>query len=201
MMRPLVMDFREDTNVYDLSDQYLFGPALMVCPVTHAGAVSRKVYLPAGTEWYDFWTGKTCPGGQTIDAAAPIETEPLFVRAGSIIPYGPEIQYAMEKSDPIEIRVYRGANGSFTLYEDEGDNYDYEKGKFATIPISWNEATHTLEIGKRAGKFPGMLKERTFNVVWVSDDHGAGIASADRADAIVHYDGEPVEVVGPDSGN
>ena len=198
MMRPLIMDFGSDTNVVNLGDEYLFGQAILVCPVTQSNVTTRAVYLPAGPTWYDFWTGKSYPGGQTLEAAAPIEIMPLFVRAGSIIPYGPQIEYAMEKSDPIEIRVYRGANGSFTLYEDEGDNYNYEKGKFATIPISWNEATHTLEIGKRAGKFPGMLKERTFNVVWISDDHGAGIASADRPDAIVHYDGEPVEIVGPD---
>ena len=198
MMRPLVMDFRHDTNVYDIRDQYLFGPALMVCPVTRAGATNRSVYLPTGASWTDFWTGKTCSGGQTIDAAAPIETEPLFVRAGSILCYGPAIQYALEGDNPMELRVYRGADSKFTLYEDEGDNYDYEKGECATIPISWNEASHTLEIGKRTGEFPGMLKEHTLAIVWVSKEHGAGVAITDKPDAVVHYQGKAVTVICPE---
>jgi len=197
MMRPLVFDFRVDTNVFNISDQYLFGPALMPCPVTAAGATNRNVYLPSGTTWYDFWTGQTNAAGQTVRAAATIDTLPLYVRAGSIIPYGPAIQYAMQTNDPIEVRVYRGADGKFTLYEDEGDNYDYEKGKYATIPISWNEAQHTLEIGKRKGKFPGMLKERTFNIVWVSDGHGVEIPSTENPDAVVHYHGAAVKISGP----
>ncbi|HKI68499.1 MAG TPA: TIM-barrel domain-containing protein, partial [Verrucomicrobiae bacterium] len=189
MMRPLVMDFRGDTNVYDIANQYLFGPALMVCPVTHPGVTNRSVYLPAGTRWIDFWTGKALSGGQRIEAAAPIETGPLFVRAGSIIPYGPAVQYAMAKADPVELRVYRGANGHFTLYEDEGDNYDYEKGKYSTIPISWNDAAQTLAIGARQGSFPGMLKEHTFNIVWVSRNHGVGISSTEQPDTVIHYTG------------
>ena len=108
---------------------------------------------------------------------------------------GPFLQYSSEKpADPIELRVYRGADGKFTLYEDEGDTYDYEKGKYATIPISWNEAKQTLEIGKRTGEFPGMLKERTFNVVWVSKDHGAGLSITVMPDAVVHYNGKAVEL-------
>lgn len=197
MMRPLVMDFQSDTNGYNISDQYLFGPALMVCPVTHPGVANRNVYLPAGARWVDFWTGKGFAGGQTIDVAAPIETEPLFVRVGSILPYGPAIQYATQTNDPIELRVYRGANGRFTLYEDENDNYNYEKGKYATIPISWDEASHTLEIGKRKGDFPGMLKRRTFNIIWISDGHGVGISSTDRPDAVVHYHGAAIKISGP----
>jgi alpha-D-xyloside xylohydrolase len=198
MMRPLVMDFQTDTNVFNIADEYLFGPAILVCPVIQSNVTTRAVYLPAGTSWFDFWTGKNYSGGQKIAAAAPIQTEPLFVRAGSIIPYGPQIEYAMEKSDPIELRVYRGADGSFTLYEDEGDNYNYEKGKFATIPISWNEATRILEIGKRSGEFSGMLKERTFNIVWVSENHGAGISSTEMPDAIVHYNGDAMKISAPE---
>ena len=156
--------------------------------------MTREVYLPANANWFDFWTGKNYSGGQKIDAAAPIETEPLFVRAGSIIPYGPQIEYATQTNDPIELRVYRGADGKFTLYEDEGDNYNYEKGKFATIPISWNEATQTLEIGKRVGNFRGMLKARTFRIVWVSENHGAGISSTETPDTIVHYNGDAVKI-------
>ena len=167
----------------------------MVCPVTKAGAKTRSVYLPSGTSWTDFSSGKSYSGGQTVDAASPVATMPLFVRAGSIVPYGPDIQYAMEKSDPIELRVYPGADGSFALYEDEGDNYNYEKGVHAIIPISWSESTHTLRIGKREGNFPGMLKERTFKVVWVGPEHGAGIPVTDKPDAVVRYNGSAVKVV------
>jgi alpha-D-xyloside xylohydrolase len=197
MMRPLVMDFRSDTNVFNIPDQYLFGPALMVSPVIKAGATNRNVYLPSGANWVDFWTGKNYSGGQTIEAASPIETVPLFMRDGSIIPYGPAIEYAMETNDPIELRVYRGADGAFTLYEDEGDNYNYEKGKYATIPITWNESSHTLKIGKRAGKFLGMLKERTFRIVWVSSGHGIGVASTPTPDLTVTYNGSALQVSAP----
>jgi alpha-D-xyloside xylohydrolase len=194
LMRGLVMDFREDPKVHNISDQYMFGPALMAAPVTKPGAVSRKVYLPAGTIWTDFWTGKTYAGNQEIEAPSPIATMPLFVRAGSIIPYGPSVEYAMEKTDPIELRVYRGADGGFTLYEDEGDNYNYEKGAYATIPIAWNESTHTLKIGKRKGNFAGMPAEHTFRIVWVSPDHGTGIQSTDQADLVIRYRGEALAI-------
>lgn len=194
MMRPLVMDFQSDTNAFDIPDQYMFGPALMACPVTVAGATNRNVYLPSGTTWYDFWTGQTNSGGQTISAAAPINIMPIQVRAGSIVPYGPQIQYAMEDHDPIELRVYRGANGSFTLYDDEGDNYDYESGTYATIPITWNDTTQTLTIGARQGSYPGMLNARTFHIVWVSPNHGTGIGQTANPDAVVIYNGNLVQV-------
>jgi alpha-D-xyloside xylohydrolase len=195
-MRPLVMDFPKDPQVIGIGDQYLFGPSIMVTPVTTAGATNFSVYLPAANApWHDFWTGETLNGGQRVDAAAPVETVPLFVKPGSIIPMGPFLQYSSEKpADPIELRIYRGADGKFTLYEDEGDTYDYEKGKYATIPISWDDAGQTLEIGKRAGDFPGMLKQRTFSVVWVSANHGAGIPITEKPDAVVHYDGQPVKI-------
>jgi alpha-D-xyloside xylohydrolase len=194
MMRPLVMDFRADTNVFGIKDQFMFGPALMACPVTTSGAANRSVYLPAGTIWTDFWTGQTNAGGQTINAAAAIDTMPIFVRAGSILPYGPDIQYATQSVDPIELRVYRGANGSFTLYEDEGDNYNYETGSCATIPITWNETTQTLTIGQRQGSFPGLLTNRTFRIVWVSSGHGAGIPTTTPADSVISYSGNTVQV-------
>ena len=198
-MRPLVMDFQKDPQVIGIGNQYLFGPAIMVTPVTAAGATNFPVYLPAANApWYNFWTGETVAAGQRIDAAAPVETLPLFVKPGSIIPMGPFLQYSSEKpADPIELRIYRGADGKFTLYEDEGDTYNYEKGKYATIPISWNDAKHTLEIGKRTGEFPGMLKERTFNIVWVSENHGAGIPVTEKPDAVVHYNGKAVKVSNP----
>ena len=119
---------------------------------------------------------------------------PLFVRAGSIIPYGPAIEYAAQSSDPVELRVYRGADGAFTLYEDEGDNYNYERGVHATIPISWDEKSQTLTLGKRVGKFPGMMKQRTFRIVWVSPGHGAGVSSTTSADAEVKYSGKAVTI-------
>lgn len=189
MMRGLVLDFRGDPKVYDIPDQYMFGPAIMVNPVTKSAAKSRQVYLPKGAAWFDFWTGKSFPGGQSIKAPAPIQTLPLFVRAGSIIPLGPPVESTMEKADPIELRVYPGASGSFTLYEDEDDNYDYEKGVYAVIPFRWDDAKKVLSIGPRQGEFPGMLEKRTFRIVWVRDGVGAGPGPSEKVDAEVEYDG------------
>lgn len=193
MMRPLIMDYRTDTNVFNIGDQFLFGPALMACPVTVPTATSRKVYLPAGN-WFDFWTGERITGGQTIEASAPIQKLPLFVRGGSIVPYGPAIQYARQSADPMELRIYRGADGKFTLYEDEGDNYNYEKGGYATIPLTWNEEKQTLTIGKRAGKYSGMMKARTFRIVLVSSQHGHGVPSVAKPDHEVIYRGAKIVV-------
>jgi alpha-D-xyloside xylohydrolase len=194
LMRPLAMDFRSDPHALNVGDQFMFGPALLVSPVTEAGANTRHMYLPK-TTWYDFWTGQKQAGGRMVDVAAPLDRMPLYVRAGSIIPMGPDLQYAAEKAaDPIELRVYRGADGSFTLYEDENDGYNYEKGILATIPIRWDEASQTLEIGGRKGKFPGMLESRTFNIVFVSEDHGSGIEPTRGADRTVRYTGERASV-------
>jgi alpha-D-xyloside xylohydrolase len=168
----------------------------MVTPVTTAGATTRSVYLPAGgAEWYDFWTGATVAAGKRVDAMAPVETLPLFIRPGSIVPMGPFLQYSNEKpADSIELRIYAGANGSFTLYEDEGDSYRYEKGTYATIPFAWDEASKTLSIGARKGDFPGMLKDRTFNVVLVKEKHGGGIPATDKPDQVVKYSGAEVKI-------
>jgi alpha-D-xyloside xylohydrolase len=167
----------------------------MVNPVTTPGATSRTVYLPGKNIWYDFWTGKTESPGQTINAPAPLDTMPLFIRAGSILPMGPFLQYSSEKpADPIELRIYCGADGTFTLYEDEGDTYNYEKGIYATIPITWNDATQTLTISDRKGEFPGMLKDRTIGVVFVSENHGAGVDLADRIDQSVKYSGKAISI-------
>ena len=152
---------------------------------------TRSVYLPAGTSWTDFWTGKTVTGGQSIAAEASIETMPLMVRAGAIIPMGPFVQYATEKkADPIELRIYPGADGSFTLYEDENDGYAYEKGVYATIALAWNDAKRTLTIDARKGRFPGMLKTRTFKVVLVGSGHGTGIEDTANPDQTIHYAGK-----------
>jgi alpha-D-xyloside xylohydrolase len=176
----------------------MFGPAIMVNPVTTAGAATRPVYLPAGNVWFDFWTGKSLPGGQTIVASAPIQTIPLFVRAGSIIPLGPPVESAMgHKADPIELRIYPGKDGAFNLYEDEGDNYNYEKGIRAVIPITWNDSRGSLTIGARQGEFPGMLNTRTFRIIRVRDGVGAGPRLPEKADAEVSYRGQAVDVQMP----
>jgi alpha-D-xyloside xylohydrolase len=194
-MRALVMDFPKDKRALSLADEYMFGPAFLVCPVTTPQATNRPVYLPMGAKWIDFWTGETVAGGSAVNAAAPLNTLPLYVRAGSVVPLGPVVQYAMEKpADPIEVRVYRGADGRFTLYEDEGDGYNYEKNALATIPFEWNEARQTLNIGKRSGRFPGMLQERTFRIVFVSSGHGNGMTEESQPDMVVHYTGKPATV-------
>jgi len=188
--RALVMDFRNDTNVYDIKDEFMFGNEFLVSPVVEQHAQSRKVYLPK-TEggWIDFWTGVKYEPNQTIETAAPLETIPLFVKAGSIVPMGPFIQYAEEKTDgAIELRVYAGADGSFSLYEDENDNFNYEKGKYAIIPFSWNDKTKTLTIGKRRGAFNGMLRKRIINVVEVNESAGAGLELS-RTFKSIHYSG------------
>ncbi len=189
-MRALVMDFPADANVLNVVDQFMFGPALLVSPVTNPAATSRNVYLPAGSAWYDFWTGAKLQGGQTIKASAPLETIPLYVRAGSILPMGPELQYTSEKpADPIELRIYRGADGQFTLYEDDGESYGYEKGEYAVIPITWNDASATLSLGARKGTFQGMLKERTFQIVPVNEGRGIGESNTTPPSLTVQYDG------------
>jgi alpha-D-xyloside xylohydrolase len=194
MMRPLVMDFQNDTASREIADEYMFGPAFLVAPVTTYQARARSVYLPpANGDWYDFWTGASIAGGQTIDAPSPYDAMPVFVRAGSIIPLGPEIQYTGEKpADPITLCVYAGADGQFSLYEDDGLTYDYEKGAFARVPINWDEKSQTLTIGKREGSFEGMLKKRTFNVVLVSKEKPVGFSFTPNADQTVTYNGKVV---------
>ncbi len=198
MMRALVFDFGSDPMALTVPDEYMFGPAFLVNPVMSAGATSRSVYLPAGAAWVDFWTGMTQSGPQTITAAAPSDHLPLYVRAGSIVPMGPIMNYSTEKpADPIELRVYPGASGSFVLYEDENDNYDYEKGAYATTAFTWDDASKTLHIGAVQGAFPGMLASRTFNVVFVSNNHGAGTAPSATIDKTVSYTGAATDVTAP----
>ncbi|HKI10977.1 MAG TPA: TIM-barrel domain-containing protein [Candidatus Acidoferrum sp.] len=194
IMRPLVMDFRTDVRAQNIGDEFLFGPSLLVSPVTESGATVRHLYLPAAT-WYDFWSGALIKGGQAIDAPAPLDRLPLFVRAGAILPLGPEVQFAAEKpADPLEIRIYRGADGDFTLYEDENDTYNYEKGAYATIGFHWDNTKQTLTIGERKGAFPGMLKDRTFRVVFVRENHGTGGEVTEATDKNVAYSGKAISV-------
>ncbi|MBN1155938.1 DUF5110 domain-containing protein [candidate division KSB1 bacterium] len=199
MMRALPFDFMNDSDVFAINDQYMFGPSIMVSPVVQplynhpndvkidSSSYTREVYLPKGTEWFDFWTGKKFEGGQKIEADASYETMPLFVRAGSIIPMGPFIQYSTERSDPIEIRIYPGTNGEFTLYEDENDNYNYKKGFYSLITFRWNDAKKRLTIEARKGSYPGMLKERTFNIVLVSENKGVGVEVPKTLNKTIKY--------------
>jgi alpha-D-xyloside xylohydrolase len=192
LMRPLVMDWREDVEAQNTGDEYLFGPAILVTPVTTEGATSRTVYLPKAT-WYDFWTGEKTEGGKRIQADAPLSKLPLYVRAGSIVPMGPTMEWTTEKAeDPIELRIYPGADGDFVLYEDENDGYAYEKGAHATIALHWDDAAKTLTLGAREGSFPGMLKGRTFKVIVVKSGHGVGIGETQDADKAVDYGGAKV---------
>ena len=154
-----------------------------------------ECYLPGGTEWTDFWTGDRISGGRSVVRETPIDLMPLYVRAGSIVPMGPFLQYADEKpADPIELRIYAGADASFTLYEDEGDNLNYEMGSYATIPLRWNDASKTLILGKRNGGFPGMLKKRTFHVVLAGPGHGIGLEETQNSDQTVLYSGVETKV-------
>lgn len=193
IMRPLVFDYQDDTSLFDIKDQFLFGPALMINPVTAAGVTSRSVTLPAGT-WYDFWTGATKEGGAKATMDAPLGSIPILVKAGSIVPMGPMIQYATESIDPLEIRIYKGKNGTFTLYEDAGDGYDYETGAYSTIQFTWDDAGKKLTVGGRKGSYTGMPTSRTFNIVWVGADHGAGLDVTATADQVVKYDGSETSV-------
>ena len=216
-MRALAMDFADDQEVWDMNNEYMFGDAFLVCPVTHAQytpeveghigemdgwnrtaddkakrqvadfteARSMQVYLPKGTQWYDWYSGQQYEGGQHIDYATRFDEIPLMVRAGSIVPMQTEsVQYTTEKAwDDLTIRVYPGADGSFILYEDEFDNYNYEDGNYTEIPLSWNDKSHTLTIGRRASAYEGMIQSRDFNILL-----------PDGTQKSVHYDGKSVKV-------
>lgn len=193
-MRGLVMDFPKDTAVLNIGDQYLFGPSLLINPVYTYQQRKRELYLPKGTGWYDLYTGTYVNGGKKITVDAPYERMPVFVREGAIIPFGPALQYTSEKpADTIALYVYTGKDGVFNLYEDEGTNYNYEKGAFSTIPISYKEQTKTLTIGNRNGSFPGMLERRIFRVVWLSPTKPKPLDDA-AVDKEVIYEGKAVIV-------
>jgi alpha-D-xyloside xylohydrolase len=204
IMRALSFDFRTDPAINKIPDQYMFGPAFLVSPVTEQlysadptshNDKTRKVYLPKEANWFDFWTGKSLTGGQTLNSAAPIEILPLYVKAGSIVPMGPFLQFATEKpADPIELRIYTGADGEFTIYEDENDNYNYEKGQYAIFQLSWNNSKKLLTISDRKGTFPGMEKERIFNIVLVKENHGTGVEICQKPDSTVRYSGAQLEI-------
>jgi alpha-D-xyloside xylohydrolase len=192
------MDYNGDTQVNNIGDQYMFGPSLMVAPVYKYKATEREVYFPEANGWYDLYSGKYTEGGQKINVDAPYERMPLFVKEGSIVPFGPEIQYTSEKqADVITLYVYTGKDAEFTLYEDEGVNYNYEKGAFSTIKFNYNEADGKLTIGEANGSFDGMLNSRTFNIVWVSKDKPVAYDLSKAAPGTVAYEGKMVEVARP----
>jgi alpha-D-xyloside xylohydrolase len=194
MMRPLVMDFRNDAVATGRSYEYMFGKSLLVAPVVEPGITAWSVYLPKAIAWYDFWTGKKFEGGQTITTPAPQDKIPVFVKAGSIVPMGKYLQYTSEKSmDTLEIRIYTGANGAFTLYNDEGDNYNYEKGKYITIPFTWNEHNQTLTVDRQKGNYVGAVKKYVFNIVWVNKEKGKGIDITPHPASIV-YSGNRISI-------
>jgi len=189
IMRPLVMDFIEDKAVENIGDAYMFGPAFLVAPVYEYGARSREVYFPECQGWYDFYSNEFVEGGQAKTVAAPYDRMPLYVRAGAIVPFGPEIQWSDEKpADVIDLYVYQGADGEFTLYEDENVNYNYEKGAYSKIAFSYDDRMKLLSIEEREGEFPGMLEERTFNIIPVSKN-GVGKTQT------VKYNGLSMKVV------
>ena len=237
MMRGLAMDFANDTNVFNIDNQYMFGPSFLVCPVTKeiynkAGQSGKpisqnflsdsdkdknilmeehftntrlkkkemmnktvNIYLPESAGWFDFWTGEFFKGGKNFNRDVPIDIMPLYIKAGSIVPMGPFKQYSTEKEeDPIELRIYPGADTGFVLYEDENDNYNYEQGIYATIHFEWNQTDKTLTICERKGEFPGMLKERTFHVVIVRKNHGTGVEVTKNVDKTVKYSGKLIKV-------
>jgi alpha-D-xyloside xylohydrolase len=214
MMRALVMDFAKDKNALDINDQFMFGKSLLVSPVTNPMYVKhalegkdsifvedfstlkmKETYLPVSTDWYDFWTGEKIAGGKKVKKETPIDIIPVYVKAGTIMPIGPAVQYAEEKKwDNLQIRVYPGADGKFVLYEDENDNYNYEKGTYATITFSWNDKKRTLTISDRNGSFPGMLNSRKFSFVIVTPSKGGEGKTVVEPDAEVIYSGKKVIV-------
>ena len=212
IMRPFVMDFPRDKKAIRVDNEYMFGRNLLVMPVTDslytyydtkarkgftsvpdvAKAVKNvKVYLPQGAKWYNFWTNEQHAGGQTVNMPCPIDIMPVYVKAGSILPFGPAVQYATEKKwDNLEIRIYPGADGEFTLYEDEGDNYNYENGAFSQIRFRWNDATRTLTIDDRKGEYKGMLKKRNFRILVVDRQSPSGDKAAKDVDRDIRYNGK-----------
>ena len=212
-LRALFMDFNEDKKVHTISNQYMFGKAFLVTPVTRNMYVfsdkeqwkdpyedfsktgTQDVYLPKGTKWFDFWTGEMLNGGQMVTKEVPIDIIPLYVRAGSIVPFGPKVQYSTEKKwNNLEIRIYPGADGEFVLYEDENDNYNYEKGAYSIIKFTWDDAKRTLNIADREGTFPGMLKSRKFNIVVVDKENGTGSVQSTKFTKSVSYGGKKKSV-------
>jgi alpha-D-xyloside xylohydrolase len=195
IMRGLVMDFPHDKKVTGINDEYLFGNSFLINPVYKFNATNRQVYLPAGTGWYNLYDGKYRQGGRTISADAPFNRMPVFVKEGSIIPFGPAMQYAMQKkADTISLFVYTGTNAAFTLYEDDDTTYNYENGKFSSITFNYIENSKTLTIQNRKGNFPGILQNRIFNIYWIRKNKPVELNFDAKYDAQVLYNGKQLSV-------
>jgi alpha-D-xyloside xylohydrolase len=193
LMRPLVMDFPSDLRARTLTDEFEFGPELLVAPVIHYKDRTREVYLPATTRWFDLWTGK--PAQTTTQAEAPYDSIPVYVKAGSILPLGPNVQYIGEKpTAPLTLHIFAGADGTFTLYEDNGLTFDYEHGAFTEIPLTWNDRAHTLTLGARQGSFPEMQKTRVFQVVLSTPDRPVGFSLIPVPVLSIQYNGTPLTI-------
>ncbi|MGZ0708903.1 glycoside hydrolase family 31 protein [Coraliomargarita sp. W4R53] len=207
MLRALSMDFQDDPKCWSIGDQYMFGPSLLVAPVTAKAEsteaelppyspVTREVYLPAGTDWYDFWTGERHSGGQTVTMTVPLDQMPLFLRGGSILAMGPKMQWVDEiPTDPLELRIAPGADAHFEVYQDAGDGYGYTEGESVTIPVHWDDNTRTVTVGDRKGNFPGMMEQFNVHVVIVREGHGTGVESLTAPDVILEYKGEAISQV------
>ena len=194
MQRGLPMDWPQDERVRDVGDQFMFGPAFLVAPVTEPGADSRSVYLPQAVAWYDFWTGKRLSGTEIVEVAAPLERIPLFVRGGSIVPLGPVVQDAEDPLDLLEVRVYPGTDGEFEWYADAGDSYDYERGEHRIVPLRWDEAARTLVVGEGQGSYPGMPQRIRIRLVVVTEAHGVGEEPTAVIDGEAVYDGRELRI-------
>ena len=194
MQRGLPMDWPGDERVRDIGDQFMFGPAFLVAPVTEPGAITREVYLPGAPAWYDFWTGARIPPNSTIQATAPLDRIPVFVRAGSIVPLGPVVENADVQPDRLELRIYPGADGDFEWYSDAGDTYDYENGQYRTVRIHWDDSARTLTLGESNKRFPGMPERVHIRLVLVRDAHGVGSEITEASDAEGAYDGKTLHI-------
>ena len=189
LMRGLVMDYAHDTKAMNVSDQFMLGPSLLICPVYEYGARSRQVYLPKGKNWYNFNNDKEVfEGGQTIVADAPYELMPMYIPSGAILAYGPQIEYVDQiPANEITLEVYAGSDGNFNLYEDDGESFDYEKGKFAIIPIRYNDMEKSVTIADRSGEYDGMINDRVFNIRL----HNKGVDTIIKS---VNYSGKEIVV-------
>ena len=195
MMRALVMDHGNDREVLNIKDQWMLGPALMACPVGYYKARNRSVYFPAHTGWYDLYTGDYIDGGQRLMVDAPYEQIPVYVPEGSIIPFGPQMEWSDEKpAELINLYIYAGRDGNFQLYEDEGVNYNYERGQYATIDIHYDDAARTVTFGTRKGQFPGMLKQRRFNIVLITKEAPKQLDLNTPEGKMIQYNGKEMKV-------
>lgn len=193
-MRALVFDFPRDSALYNIPDQFMFGSSILVNPVTDSLAITRKLYLPKA-DWFDFYTGEKYQGGKWLTAKAPISHIPLFVKAGSILPLANNLQAADEISDqPLTIWIFPGADAKFELYEDEGDNYNYEKGQYSQIPITWDDSEKKLTFEAIRGDYPGIIKKREFHIIIAAKDKIPGIIIS-KPDKIVEYNGDSFSVL------